>query len=92
MSIINLTTQLFEGLTDQEAKELQEWAEGAVLRGYLPPKHPDLIQEWFSVFSYDSNRQLLVVSTALPQRVLLSLLKRRDAEFSELGFASKGKG
>lgn len=84
MTTINLATQLFEGLTDQEANDLQGWVEGAVLRGKFPPKHPNLIQEWFSVFNYNPDQQLLVFSTALPQRVLLSLLKRREEEFSKL--------
>jgi hypothetical protein len=84
MATINLTTQLFEGLTDQEANELQAWAEGVVLRGEFPPKHPALIEKWFVAFNHNSDRRLLVISTALPQRVLLSLLKKRDKEFAEL--------
>lgn len=84
MATVNLTTQLFEGLTDQEADELQSWVEGVVLRGVFPPKHPDTIEQWFVIFGYDSDHRLLVFSTALPQRVLLSLLKRKDEQISKL--------
>jgi hypothetical protein len=84
MATINLTTQLFENLTDQEANELQVWVEDAVLRGKFPPTHPNLIQQWFLAFSYNPDQQLLVFSVALPQRVLLSLLHKRDQEFGEL--------
>jgi hypothetical protein len=84
MATINLATQLFEGLTDQEANELQAWAEGVILHGHFPPKHPNLIEQWFVIFGHNADRRLLVISTALPQRVLLSLLLRRDAEFRVL--------
>jgi hypothetical protein len=84
MATINLTTQLFEGLTDQEANELQTWVEGVVLRGTIPPEDPNPIKQWLVVFGHNQDRRLLVISTALPQRVLLSLLLRRDAEFKVL--------
>jgi hypothetical protein len=85
MATINKTTKLFEDLTDQEAKELQEWVEGVVFRGTFPVDHPDLIEHWLTAFGFRSNENtLLVISTVLPQRVALSLLARRDQEFGEV--------
>jgi len=85
MASINKITKLFEGLTDQEAKELQMWVDGVVFRGTFPVNHPDLIERWLITFGFRSNKNtLLVISTVLPQHVALSLLAKRDNEFGEV--------
>jgi len=81
MARINKTTQLFEDLTDQEAKELQMWVETVMLRGFLPTR-PPLIDQWFDEVSLEES--LLSLSTVVPQKILMSLLMKRDHEFGEV--------
>jgi len=73
---INKQSMLWEELTPQEKIELYEWAESVVLRGEIPP-HPSWLIQWFETFEYDERQRLLLISTAVPQRVLLSLLRNR---------------
>jgi hypothetical protein len=85
MATINKSTKLFEELTDQEAQDLQVWVEGVMFRGTFPVNHPDLIEQWLTIFGFRLNENtLLVISTVLPQHVLMSLLSRRDQEFGEV--------
>jgi hypothetical protein len=82
MATLNKTTKLFEDLTDQEAKDLQVWVEGVMLQGTFPVTHPSLIEQWLLAFGFRSSESLLlVISTVLPQHILLSLLRKRDQEF-----------
>ena len=81
MATINKTTQLFEGLTDQEAKDLQMWVEAVMLRGFLPTR-PPLVDQWLDEMSLEES--LLNLSTVVPQKILMSLLMRRDSEFGEV--------
>ena len=82
MATINLTTKLFENLTDQEAKELQEWVEEVMIQGCVRHPSPILVDQWIKVFAL--NATLLVFSTVVPQIILLSILAKRDSEFKIL--------
>jgi hypothetical protein len=72
---INPKTLLFEELTPSDRDELLEWAERIVLTGGFPPDDPPWLTEWMRVAGYDDRQRLLLISTAVPQRVLLSLLR-----------------
>lgn len=84
MATINLTTKLFENLTDQEAKDLQGWVESVVLRGKIPEERNELIAQWVKIINPQEGALLLVLSTVVPQWVLLSLMAKKDAEFAEV--------
>jgi hypothetical protein len=71
--MINNKTMLFEGMTPAERVDLLAWAKAGVLDGNLPQPQPQWVTDWMTVFGYNDTQQLLVISTALPQRVLLSL-------------------
>jgi hypothetical protein len=72
---VNPTTMLFEDMTDDEADEVMATAE-AIVFGTIPcplPKHIDL---WVDTCGVDRERQwLLMMSTAYPQRALLSVAR-----------------
>jgi hypothetical protein len=72
---INPITMLITNFTEQERKEMLKYAEDLVVRGLLPSPDPPWVTEWRNVCGFlDSSKWLLVVATALPQRILLSLL------------------
>lgn len=78
---INETTMLFEDLTDGEANEIFRVVEDIVIRGYLPPRPlPKWLDEWMNKFEFNDHRFLLVISTALPQRALLSVIKHQKKQ------------
>jgi len=78
---INSRTQLLEDFTDSEACKMLLWAEDVVLRGEVAWPDPPFVPDWLDSFGYDERQRLLVISTALPARVLLSLLRaQREAK------------
>jgi hypothetical protein len=92
---INKTTQLFEELTQDEADPLLAWAEDVVLRGDFPPIDPPWLSAWLDTMGYDARQRLLLISTAIPQRVLLSVAhyQRDDARRTLCDLlASPGEG
>lgn len=70
---INQTTMLWEDISSAEREEMQRVAEDIVLRGKVPYPVPSWINDWLTAFGYDERQALLVMSTAIPQRILLSL-------------------
>lgn len=72
---INKTTMLFEDISPTERREMLAVCEDIVLRGKLPWPHPDWLRAWMDAFGFDERQQFLTISTAFPQRVLLSLLQ-----------------
>lgn len=84
MATINLTTKLFENLTDQEANDLQAWVESVMLHGRIPEEHNELVTQWVQIFSPQEGLILLTLSTIVPQWILLSLMFKKDAEFRAL--------
>ena len=75
---IDTKSMLFVDLTDEEAAELTAFAEGVVLHGSIPHPQPEWVDQWMTAFGYDERQRLLVISTAFPQRVLLSVLRHRS--------------
>jgi len=66
---------LFTDLTDEEAKSVEALATDIVLHGRPDGTHP-AFTTWCNVAGYNSTQSLLVMSTAFPQRALLSLVRR----------------
>jgi hypothetical protein len=75
--IINAQTQLFEDISDDEAEQMLVWARNVVLHGEFPALDPPWMAEWLKTFGYDERQRLMMINTALPQRVLLSLCERQ---------------
>lgn len=73
--VIDSRTLLFDDISVAEWHDLYSWASGVILHGHLRQPEPAWIEEWCRVAQFDSRQKLLMLSTALPQRVLLSLLK-----------------
>jgi hypothetical protein len=91
---IDIKTHLFTNLTNAEAAELLKWAEYVVLRGSLPPKDPEWVTDWLQLMEYNENERLIVLTTVLPQHVLLSVsvqaqTRRYAAEADAQGHARK---
>lgn len=77
---INPATLLFEDFTPQEGKEILACARAIVLDGKVPHPYPAWLDQWMQVAGFEADRRLLVISTAFPQRALLSLLKEAERE------------
>ncbi len=74
---INRETMLFEDISDVEYTEMLQTMDDIVLCGKLPYPLPWLAAEWMKCFDYNETQVLLLLSTAFPQRVLLSLVHSR---------------
>lgn len=75
---INPKTLLFSDLTPQERAEMRAWAEAVILRGELPRPTPEWVVAWIDACGFTSQQALLLISSVLPQRVLLSLVPSTD--------------
>ncbi len=73
-------TLLITEMTDLEAAAMLEWTEAIVLAGTFPPDDPPWLAEWLRVAGFDGRQRLMVLSTVVPQRALLSLLNHRVSE------------
>lgn len=71
---INEKTMLFEDIPPDLQVEMRTWVENVVLRGELSWPLPSWVQDWMNTFNFDERQTMLIQSTALPQRILLSLL------------------
>lgn len=71
---INEKTMIFEDLSNEEADAMLVVLENIVLRGEVPSPFPPWLKEWMETFGYNGSQGLLLVSTAFPQRALLSLV------------------
>ena len=69
---INKQTMLFEDISDDEAREMLYFCKDIVLYGKV--SFPDYFEQWIKEFKYDERQKTLLISTAFPQRVLLSLV------------------
>lgn len=73
---IDTKTMLFDDLSDQEADDLLIEVTKLVLDG-TSVYDTTAFKTWCNTFGYGDREALLVMATAYPQRVLLSLLKRK---------------
>jgi hypothetical protein len=74
---VNQDTMLFENLTDDDAVRLRIVVEELVLTGHIMPDARYFFEVWRTSLGMDDRQGLLLMSTAFPQRALLSILKRR---------------
>ena len=69
---------LFHDLDEDLALELRQWAENVVLRGKIAYPEPPWVQMWLDSAGLDRRQGLLTISTVLPARIFLSVLRYRD--------------
>jgi hypothetical protein len=82
---VNKATQLWEELRPDEVSAMTSWAEDVVLRGKVAYPDPPWLTLWYSELGFDEDRQrLMLQSTAVPQKVLLSIVKALDSEVKRL--------
>jgi hypothetical protein len=80
---VNKNTQLWEDLTSTEIVEMRHWAEDVVLYGKLAYPNPPWLTLWYSELGFEEDRQrLMLQSTAVPQRVLLSIVEAMSSEIN----------
>lgn len=72
--IVNQTTQTFEDMTAPEAWALREAVVPMILNGVISEQARIYFELWRRELGYDSRQGLLLMTTAFPQRALLSLL------------------
>ena len=81
MAKINSKTMLFEDMNSDEVYWLEKWVNAVVLEGTFYPN--DLVERWYAECGFSQDQRLLVMSTALPQRALLSLLRYKNEQLEE---------
>lgn len=75
---INKKTMLFEDIDRDTGNQMRTWCVNVVLRGQVIWPDPPWVAEWMRTFDYNENQRLSVISTVLPQRVLLSLMAEQS--------------
>lgn len=78
---IDQKTMLYTDILPVERKEMIEVARSIVLDGKVPHPIPLWVTDWLKAFDLDTpDRRLLVLSTAFPQRLLLSLVLESEKD------------
>jgi hypothetical protein len=85
MAKINSKTMLFEELSGNEASCLEQWVKSVILDGKFI--NNDLVDRWCREFGF--SHDLLVMSTALPQKVALSLMIHKDKLFEKIAYGGE---
>lgn len=75
---IDPKTLLFTDIPPEMAKEMLAVSEDIMFKGTLPHPRPEWLQEWMQAGGFDERQYLLIVSTVLPARVLLSIIKHLE--------------
>ena len=71
---IDKVTMLFNNLTSEEAYELSELANNIIMSGELVTTNP-FFKIWCEECDINETQKLFVMTTAFPQRALLSALR-----------------
>ena len=71
---INPKTMLFENIDAKLQLEMLSVVEDLVLRGSPPSPQPAWVSDWMHQMGFNADQELMVMATAFPQRVLLSLV------------------
>ena len=88
---VNKVTQLWEELKPDEISAMRSWAEDVVLRGKIAYPNPPWLMLWYYELGFNEDRQrLLLQSTAVPQKVLLSIVNVLDLEIKRLELLARG--
>jgi hypothetical protein len=72
---VNKKTFLFEDFSKQEADEMLYFARNLIIGEHLPKILPSFVTLWMEEFNYGEDQKYLVLASALPQRILLSLIE-----------------
>lgn len=75
---INNQTMLFEDLSDEEARDLQMTCEWIVLAGKIDGNARRWFEIWRKGCGLSEDQAMLMISTAFPQRALMSLVLRKS--------------
>ena len=70
---LNSDNMLFCNLSQSDKSELIKIAEDIILYGKVPNPMPSWFGDWFSAGQFRDHDKLMVIATALPQRLLLSV-------------------
>lgn len=70
-------TKLFRDISDQKRQELRDWAKSVILEGTLPTPEPPWVTQLLEAINVPGQR-LLVLSTVVPQRILLSIVEEDE--------------
>lgn len=76
---INKELQIWEDLSTDDIEEMQHWAEDVLFNGKLAYPTPAWLELWYKELGYDGRMRLLVQSTAIPQRVLMSIVRQQQS-------------
>jgi hypothetical protein len=71
---INPKTMLFENIDAKLQLDMLSVVEDLVLRGSPPSPQPAWVSDWMRQMGFNADQELMVMATAFPQRVLLSLV------------------
>lgn len=75
---INKELQTWEDLTTTDIQVMQRWAEDVLFVGKLEYPTPPWLELWYKELGYDDRQRLLVQSSAVPQRVLMSIVRQQQ--------------
>lgn len=71
---VNKSSMLIENLDEETADQLTSLMEDIVLRGKINTSD-HFLSHYFNECGFNNEQRLLIMSTAVPQRILLSLVK-----------------
>lgn len=71
---LNKTTLMFEEMTENDLLQVERFCTDIILHGKIQSPLPDYVEEWLVAAGGERYNDLLMISTALPQRLLLSIL------------------
>lgn len=71
--LYNQKTMTLKNLTNNEKNDLQKVCKELVLKGKID-WNDKFIKFWMENTTHDQNQRLLIAATAMPQRLLLSLI------------------
>jgi hypothetical protein len=80
---INKMSQLWEGLSSDDIAALRNWVEDLLFRGKIAYPNPPWLEMWYQELGYD-DRQRLLASTAVPQRILMSIVMAQDIQIKRI--------
>lgn len=75
---IDPNTLLFTDIDEVTAAHMRLLAEDIVLQGTVPEIWPIWLEQWFAIGGFAEGSGLLILSTVLPSRIFLSLLRRQE--------------
>ena len=72
---VDPATMTFCDISPEQGRQMLDWAEQVLLHGKLPQPEPVWVDQWVRDCKLDERQKMMLIHTALPARVLLSLLR-----------------